>query len=229
MSSSSIPVEPILEARHVSMVFDGRRILHDINLSIVPRERVALVGGFDSGKSVLLRILAGLMKPTTGDLYLGGDRVSSYDPWGVPWRRPVGYVSQNHGLRSNMTASENISLPLIYLNQMKEAEALSTARTFLARIGIEGGNRRPSELSPGERGLVALCRALILEPAILLFDEPTVVLDVDHAERVMGVLEEMRNRIGLAIVGACTSESVAKIIGSRIIWLKNGGLEENGA
>jgi ABC-type methionine transport system ATPase subunit len=169
------------------------------------------------------------MKPTTGDVYLGGDTVASYDPWGVPWRRPVGYVSQNHGLRSNMTASENISLPLIYLNHKNRADALSTARAFLARIGIEGGNRRPSELSPGERGLVALCRALILEPAILLFDEPTVVLDVDHAERIMEVLEEMRKRIGLAIVGACTSESVAKVIGSRIIWLKNGGLEEDRA
>jgi len=228
MKNPSHNTVPILEARRIHMIYGGRRILHDIDFSVMPRERIALVGGFDSGKSVLLRILAGLTAPTSGDVYLGGENVVSYDPWGVPWRRPIGYVAQNHGLRSNMTASENIALPLMYLKHTDKSAALSVARTLLKRMGIDGGDSRPSELSPGERGIVALCRALILEPSILLFDEPTVILDVDHADLVMNVLGELRNRIGLAVVGACTSESVAKIIGSRILWLKNGELEEDG-
>ena len=128
-----------------------------------------------------------------------------------------------------MTATENIALPLIYLNRLDESAALDAANALLRRVGLAGGDKRPSELSPGERGLVALCRSLILEPVILLFDEPTVILDVDHAERVVNVLEELRRRTGLAVVGACTSESVGKIIGSRILWLKNGGLEGDGA
>ena len=220
---------PVLEARGINMVFNGRRVLTDIYLSVNLRDRIALVGGFDSGKSVLLRILAGLTRPTGGEVSFCSDTVVSYDPWGVPWDKPIGYVSQNHGLRSNMTATENIALPLIYMNRMNESAALSNANALLRRMGLESGDKRPSELSPGERGLVALCRALVLEPVILLFDEPTVVLDVDHAERVVNVLEELRQRTGLAVVGACTSESVGKIIGSRVLWLKNGGLEGDNA
>ena len=172
---------PVLETRNLWVAFEEKIILRDISFSTAPGEGWAIVGGSHSGKSVLLKTLAGLIQPTRGHVLFKGKPAQSYDPLSVPWKEAMGYVSQNLGLRSNMTAVENAVLPLLYHGIAPAEDAQQKANTLLEAVGISDTSRRPAMLSPGERSLVALARALILDPQVILLDSPMVVLDVDYS------------------------------------------------
>lgn len=216
---------PLLEARNLWVEFDGRIILRDISFGADPGEGWAIIGGSHSGKSVLLKTLAGLIRPTRGHVLFRGMPVQSYDHLSVPWKEGMGYVSQNLGLRSNMTAVENAVLPLLYHGTLPSEQARQKADSLLEQIGISNTSHRPAMLSPGERSLVALARALILDPQIILLDSPMVVLDVDYSDRVVQLLDE-RRRQGCTVVSVCSSEAVAKLLATKTRRLRNGTLEE---
>lgn len=216
---------PVLSARDVTLVLGSVKVLDGVNLAVSPGESCAVVGGSNSGKSTLVRVLAGLLRPTRGEVLLRGERVSSYDPLGVPWPHGIGYVSQVLGLRSNMTVLDNIMLPLRYHGHVPESEARERALTLLGRLGVSEAQARPAALAPGEAELVALARALSHEPSVLLFDNPTAVLDIDSADRVVNLLRDLRGR-GLAVVSATSSEAVAAIIADSIRKLRGGRMEE---
>jgi ABC-type lipoprotein export system ATPase subunit len=216
---------PILEARNLWVEFDGITILRDISLHAGPGESIAVVGGSHSGKSVLLKTLAGLIRPARGRVLFNGKSVQSYDQLSVPWEEAMGYVSQNLGLRSNMSAMENAALPLLYHGTVPPEKARRRASLLLEQIGISDASSRPALLSPGERSLVALARALILDPKVILLDSPMVVLDVDYSDRVVQLLDERRRR-GCAVVSVSSSEAVAELLAQKTRRLRAGTLEE---
>ncbi len=219
-------MEPILAARGISVVFEGRTILDNIDFDIAPRESCAIVGGIHSGKSVFLRVLAGLQKPTAGVVTFQGAPVRTYDPLGVPWGQGIGYVSQNPGLRSNLTAVENVSLPLLYKGENTGEDAQEASSAILHRLGVDDIRARPAELTPGEMALVSLGRALVVRPRVLLFDNPVVMSDVGQARQVVELLHELRGETDLAVVSACSSEAVASLLSERSKRLLDGRLEE---
>jgi putative ABC transport system ATP-binding protein len=225
MENRKPETSPVLEARNLWVAFDEKIILHDLSFSTAPRESWAIVGGSHSGKSVLLKTLAGLIRPTRGHVLFRGKRAQSYDHLSVPWKEAMGYMSQNLGLRSNMTAMENAALPLLYHGVVPAQEAHRMANELLEQVGISDTSHRPAMLSPGERSLVALARALILDPGVILLDSPMVVLDVDYSGRVIQLLDERRRR-GCAVVSVCSSETVAKLLATRTRRLRKGTLEE---
>lgn len=216
---------PLLSARDVSVEFGGHPVLHGVNLDVEAGSSCAIVGGSNSGKSTLVKVLAGLLPPTRGEVLFRGQRVRSHDPMGVPWLEGIGYVSQNLGLRSNMTVMDNVLLPLLYHGRIPPDEARERVRALLARLEITEVNERPSSLAPGEAELVALARALVQEPVLLLFDNPVVVVDVDCADRVIDLLRELRSH-GLAVVSTSSSEAVASVMADAIRRLREGRMEE---
>lgn len=217
---------PILAARGVTVVFAGKTVLDDIDFDIAPRENCAIVGGIHSGKTVFLRLLAGLQKPTAGVVTFQGIPVRTYDPLGVPWGQGIGYVSQDFGLRSNLTAVENVSLPLLYKGENTREDAQEASTVILHRLGVNDIYARPAELTPGEMALVSLGRALVARPQVLLFDNPIVMINVDQARQVVKLLDELRRETDLAVVSACSSEAVASLLSERSERLLDGRLEE---
>ena len=168
-------------------------ILADIDLSIESGETVAIVGASGSGKSTLLGLLAGLDVPSQGSVQLFGEDLFARDEDGRARLRAekVGFVFQSFQLLPHLTALENVLLPLRYAGQY-DADAPARARSLLARIGLgERIGHRPHELSGGQQQRAAIARALLMQPPLLLADEPTGNLDSRSATDVLALLCEL--------------------------------------
>ncbi len=194
-------VDEVVRATGVSRAFDGRGVLHDIDLTIRRGEFVALLGRSGSGKSTLLRILARLDGDFTGTLE-------------APARPSV--VFQSHYLLPEFTALENVAMPAL-IQRADRARTYAEARKLLERVGL--GSRvdhRPGELSGGEAQRVALARALVLKPAILLADEPTGNLDPATGEGIHELLREVNRELGITAVVVTHNETLARSMPRRL-------------
>jgi len=175
-------------------------ILRDIDFALAPRETAAIVGASGSGKSTLLSIIAGLDTPTRGTVRLAGQDLFAIneDDRAALRARQVGFVFQSFQLMGNLTALENVMLPL-ELADKRNARLLAT--DMLKRVGLgERLGHYPKVLSGGEQQRVALARAFVVEPAVLLADEPTGSLDFATGETVMSLMFELNQELGTTLV-----------------------------
>jgi len=184
-------------------------ILREIDLEVTRGEAVAVVGASGSGKSTLLAILAGLDTPTSGAVELDGQDLFSIDEdrRAELRGRAVGFVFQSFQLLPSLTALENVMLPLELANN---AEADKKAKETLLRVGLgERLHHYPKHLSGGEQQRVALARAFVVQPKLLLADEPTGSLDADSGAEVIGLLFEMNREYGTTLVMVTHDETLA--------------------
>ncbi|HEU5178686.1 MAG TPA: ABC transporter ATP-binding protein [Burkholderiales bacterium] len=196
-------------------------ILREIDLDVTRGEAVAVVGASGSGKSTLLAILAGLDTPTSGDVTLDGASLSSLDEDARARLRAmnVGFVFQSFQLLASLTALENVMLPLELAN---DPDAEARARSILKRVGLgERLHHYPRHLSGGEQQRVALARAFVVQPKLLLADEPTGSLDAEAGAEVITLLFEMNREYGTTLVLVTHDEGLAKRC-SRIVRLAAG-------
>ena len=196
-------------------------ILREIDLDVTRGEAVAVVGASGSGKSTLLAILAGLDTPTSGDVTLDGASLSALDEDARARLRAmnVGFVFQSFQLLASLTALENVMLPL---ELASDADAEARARGILKRVGLgERLHHYPRHLSGGEQQRVALARAFVVQPKLLLADEPTGSLDADSGAEVITLLFEMNREYGTTLVLVTHDEGLAKRC-SRIVRLSAG-------
>ena len=185
-------------------------ILHDIDFSLQPRESVAIVGASGSGKSTLLSIVAGLDVPTTGTVRLAGTDLFALDEdaRAAVRAQKVGFVFQSFQLLANLTALENVMLPL-ELQGRADARALATE--MLRRVGLgERLRHYPKLLSGGEQQRVALARAFVVQPAVLLADEPTGSLDFATGETVMKLMFDLNREAGTTLVLVTHDRAIAE-------------------
>ncbi|AKJ29592.1 ABC transporter ATP-binding protein [Caldimonas brevitalea] len=196
--------EPIIVVDRVTkQVHDSSgvlTILHEIDFSLAPRESVAIVGASGSGKSTLLGIIAGLDTPTRGTVRLAGRDLFSVDEDARAALRAakVGFVFQSFQLMGNLTALENVMLPL---ELQGRSDARKAATEMLRRVGLgERLGHYPRVLSGGEQQRVALARAFVVEPAVLLADEPTGSLDFATGEKVMELMFDLNRERGTTLV-----------------------------
>lgn len=175
-------------------------ILRDIDFSIGARQSLAIVGASGSGKSTLLSIMAGLDTPSQGSVVLHGQDLFALDEdQRAAWRaRHLGFVFQSFQLLGNMTAIENVMLPLELVGA---THARAAAKDMLMRVGLgERLNHYPKVLSGGEQQRVALARAFVVQPAVLLADEPTGSLDHASGARIMDLMFELNQEQGTTLV-----------------------------
>ena len=191
-------------------------ILRDIHFGLAPRETVAIVGASGSGKSTLLSIIAGLDTPTRGTVRLDGADLFavSEDERAALRARKIGFVFQSFQLLGNLTALENVMLPL-ELAGRRDARAAATE--MLARVGLaERLGHYPKVLSGGEQQRVALARAFVVQPAVLLADEPTGSLDFATGEKVMELMFDLNREQGTTLVLVTHDRAIAALCQRRL-------------
>jgi lipoprotein-releasing system ATP-binding protein len=223
--------EPLLEARGlVKRYRTGDRtieVLRGVDLALDRAEMVAVVGASGAGKSTLLHILGTLDRPTEGEVRIDGEDVFRLrEPDLAAFRnRRVGFVFQFHHLLPEFSALENVAMPLLIARRPRKG-ALEAAARVLAEVGLaERLSHKPGELSGGEQQRVALARALVVEPDLLLADEPTGNLDEATAEGVEALLVELNRRRGTTVVVVTHNARLAARLG-RVLAMAHGRLVE---
>ncbi len=192
-------------------------ILRDIHFAITAKATCAIVGASGSGKSTLLSIIAGLDTPTRGTVHLAGqDLFAISEDDRAAWRaQKVGFVFQSFQLLGNLTALENVMLPLELAGRK---DSRSAATEMLKRVGLaERLGHYPKVMSGGEQQRVALARAFVVQPAVLLADEPTGSLDHATGDKVMQLMFDLNTELGTTLVLVTHDRSIAARCGQRIV------------
>jgi len=212
--------DPIIAVEHVhKSVTDSTGtldILRDIDFSLAARETAAIVGASGSGKSTLLSIIAGLDTPSRGTVRLDGTDLFAIDEdaRAAVRARKVGFVFQSFQLLGNLTALENVMLPLELAGRR---DSRKTATEMLGRVGLSGRlGHYPRVLSGGEQQRVALARAFVVEPAVLLADEPTGSLDFATGETIMELMFDLNREQGTTLVLVTHDTAIANRCERRI-------------
>jgi putative ABC transport system ATP-binding protein len=214
MADSIITVEHVFKS--VTDSTGTLDILRDIDFAIQPRDTVAIVGASGSGKSTLLSIIAGLDTPTRGTVHLAGQNLFSIDEdERAAWRaQKVGFVFQSFQLLGNLTALENVMLPLELAGRK---DSRTAATDMLKRVGLADRlGHYPKVMSGGEQQRVALARAFVVQPAVLLADEPTGSLDHATGEKVMELMFALNAERGTTLVLVTHDRGIATRCAQRI-------------
>lgn len=222
------PNSTLIRARNVVRSYQlGRALIHavsDVSLDIDAGEFVALLGSSGSGKSTLLNLLAGLDKPTAGEIHVSGRNLAALDPENLArYRRDiVGMVFQSFNLLPRMTLEENVELPL-RLAEVERSERETRVSEALERVRLGARKQhRPTELSGGEQQRGALARALVNRPSILFADEPTGNLDSINGEQILLLLQEIQASMGMTVVMVTHERPLAERFANRMVTLSDG-------
>jgi lipoprotein-releasing system ATP-binding protein len=220
----------LLQLRGIEKRFEGRAdlaVLRGVDLDVDAGESVAIVGSSGCGKSTLLNVCGGLIAPSAGEVRFDGEDVARLDGARLARFRNerVGIVFQQHHLLPQCTALENVLVPTLVADAASRRSAEDRARSLLDAVGLsDRADHRPARLSGGECQRVAVARALIREPALVLADEPTGSLDGDSAERVADLLFRLVADRGAALLLVTHDDGLAARAG-RSLRLRDGRLE----
>ena len=228
-AKSNNPNGRLIEVRGLDKTFYDAdreiRVLHGLDLTVRAGDEIAIVGQSGTGKSTLLHIMGSLEEPTAGKIYFEGEDLFALDQKSLAEFRnlKLGFVFQFHYLLADFTALENVMMPAL-ISRINDAEASRRAAEMLEIVGL--GNklrRRPAELSGGEQQRVAVARAVVLRPKLLLADEPTGNLDPHTAEEVHELFHKLNRELGITLVIATHNEQLTRSVG-RALRLYEGKL-----
>ena len=219
--------DTVIEIRNLGLRYGAFQALSDINETVLRKECVVLCGPSGSGKSSLLRCINGLLKFQEGDIFVDGVSVRGWKNLST-LRLKIGLVFQQFALYPHMTVLKNIALAPRKVLKQSQAETEKKAKALLDRFGIQDQmHKYPAELSGGQQQRVAICRALILEPEVLMFDEPTSALDPEMIGEVLEVILGLA-REGITMIVVTHEMGFARRVANRIVFMEDGRIIERG-
>ncbi len=219
----SASTEPYVRFSKVQKSYDGETlVVKDFNLDILPGEFVTMLGPSGSGKTTCLMMLAGFETATHGDISIGGKPINHI----APHKRNIGMVFQNYALFPHMTIRENLLFPLEVRNMEKGAAEKQAQKALdMVRMG-SFGNRRPGQLSGGQQQRIAVARALVFEPKLVLMDEPLGALDKQLREEMQYEIKHIHENLGVTIVYVTHDQSEALTMSNRIAVFDDGIVQQ---
>jgi phospholipid/cholesterol/gamma-HCH transport system ATP-binding protein len=221
MSDTPSP-EPILLLDRVSISFGTQPVLRDLSLPIRRNETLLVIGESGCGKTVLLKLLVGLLRPSTGRVVVDGrDLAARSAAEMVELRRRFGFLFQGAALFDSLTVYENVAYPLRALHALDEAEIGRRVSDRLAEVGLpaDSAKKMPAQLSGGMRKRVGLARALALDPEIMLYDEPTTGLDPVMTELINDLIVQTRERGPITSVIVTHEMKTVRRVANRVVML----------
>ncbi|MBI2370589.1 MAG: ATP-binding cassette domain-containing protein [Deltaproteobacteria bacterium] len=215
---------PVIELVDVWRGFDGREVLRGLGLAVEPNETLSIFGGSGAGKSVLLRLIAGLIKPDRGSIRVLGEDIVLLDEGAlVPVRRRMGFVFQGAALFDSLSVGENVAYPMREHTRWPEEEIRARVADRLTTVGLPGIEAyEPAALSGGMKKRVGIARALALAPEVVLYDEPTAGLDPANARMVSELILTLKQQGGRSAVVVTHDLPCAFMISDRVAVLAEG-------
>jgi putative ABC transport system ATP-binding protein len=222
---SMVRIENVVKTYHKGAT--EIRPLDGLDLTVESGEFVALMGPSGSGKTTLLNLVAGIDRPTSGSVFVNGDEVSAMSESRLaPWRtRSIGYIYQLYNLIPVLTAWENVELPLLLL-PLSRAQRKKHVETALGAVGLlDRKDHYPRQLSGGQEQRVAIARAIVVDPKVIVADEPTGDLDATSGREILDLLAALRERFGKTLIMVTHDPSAAEHA-TRTVRLRNGTIAE---
>jgi phospholipid/cholesterol/gamma-HCH transport system ATP-binding protein len=216
--------EPLIQLRGISKSFGDTRIYHDLNLDIFPGETLVIMGGSGSGKSTLLRVLMGQLKIDAGEIMIRGRYLDNMTRGELDaWRKSVGVLFQSGALFNSMTLRENLALPVREHTDLDDETIDIMAQIYLQLVGLrEHIDKLPAELSGGMKKRGGLARALMMQPRILFYDEPTAGLDPVSTAQIDELIMNLKSKMGATSVVVTHDMQSAFKIADRLALLFDG-------
>ena len=217
----------MIELKNIRYNYDGKPLLEDFNLKIEKRRLTALLGSSGCGKTTVLRLIAGLETPLEGQIMIDGELVSEGNEIIIPpHKRNLGFIFQDLALWPHLTVYKNLSFAL---KERKERNIKNKILDLLDFFGLNGEkNKYPHQLSGGQQQLTAIARALVLEPEILLMDEPLANLDVKLKRKILNYIKRLKSEFNLTIVYVTHDHRETFAIADDIVVINNGRIEDKG-
>jgi phospholipid/cholesterol/gamma-HCH transport system ATP-binding protein len=223
-------METVAEIKHITKSFGSREILKDIDFKIEKGENLVVFGKSGSGKSVLIKCMAGLLAPDHGEVFMLGEKIHGMKGSDLNvLRKRIGFLFQGAALYDSMTVRENLAFPLRDLKSKERGQIGALIEEALINVGLgDAIDKMPSELSGGMRKRVGLARTLILKPEIILYDEPTTGLDPITSREISELILEIQKKYNTASVIITHDVECARITANRMIIIKDGLLVARG-
>jgi len=224
--------KPVIEIRDVSKSFGDNHVLRGVNLDLYKEENLVVLGRSGTGKSVLIKLISGLLRPDEGTINVLGESVLELNDRELrELRLKIGFSFQNSALYDSMTVRENLEFPLVRNKRnLTRSEINHAVEEVLDGVGLSQAiNQMPSELSGGQRKRIGIARTLILRPEIMMYDEPTAGLDPITCLEINGLINEVQERYKTASIIITHDLACAKEVGDRIAMLLDGKFERQGS
>ncbi|MFN3403087.1 MAG: ABC transporter ATP-binding protein [Cytophagaceae bacterium] len=223
--------EKVIEISSLKKSFNGKYVLRGVSFHLNKKENIVILGKSGEGKSILLKSLVGLIHPEEGHInVLGEDILKMRESKLIRFRRKIGYLFQEAALYDSMTVGENITFALKRLSpQLKKKELLKITLHALEQVSLNDViDKMPDELSGGMKKRVALARTLVLEPEIILYDEPTTGLDPQTSREISRLILEMRDRLNISALIVTHDMTCAEMTSDRLLILNEGKIAAEG-
>jgi phospholipid/cholesterol/gamma-HCH transport system ATP-binding protein len=221
----------VIHVDNVSKSFGDRQILRNVDLKLFEGENLVVLGRSGTGKSVLIKLISGLLKPDSGIINVLGETVNELNERDLmKLRLKIGFSFQNSALYDSMTVRENLEFPLVRNKRnLTRAEINREVEDVLEGVGLSQAiNQMPSELSGGQKKRIGIARTLILRPDIMLYDEPTAGLDPITCLDINTLINEVQERYQTSSIIITHDLACAKMVGDRMVMLLDGRFERQG-
>lgn len=229
MQGSTLPA-PIIRLDELRKGFGGPPVLDGVSIDFQPAKTTVIMGPSGCGKSVTLKHIVGLLRPDSGRVFFDGQRVDNLSEraW-APIRLQIGLLFQMGALFDSMTVGDNIEFPLIEHTNISREERKQRVEEALAVVDMTGTqSRQPSQLSGGQRKRVALARAIVVKPRVVLYDEPTTGLDPIRSDGINELIVKLRQTMGVTNIVVTHDLASARKVGDRVVMLMGGKVAADG-